>query len=164
MPIFPELWMAVSYYLRPKEPKKLLLVDGGRHDPNFVTLCNSAFFIKTRYFVARAVRNETGCYRFKTNISLLRSSFFFIRAWMRTDLKRHMKSWRVRSWQAQKLLRSHHCAQRSSAQHNAALQNRSNPTANKRQMSEYNLSQYLGSVSTLDQMLFTSIPPQTIPN
>ena len=31
--------MAVSYYLRPKEPKKLLLVDGGRHDPNFVTLC-----------------------------------------------------------------------------------------------------------------------------
>jgi len=32
--------MAVSYYLRPKEPKKLLLVDGGRHDPNFVTLCN----------------------------------------------------------------------------------------------------------------------------
>jgi len=34
--------MAVSYYLRPKEPKKLLLVDGGRHDPNFVTLCNSS--------------------------------------------------------------------------------------------------------------------------
>ena len=39
MPIFPELWMAVSYYLRPKEPKKLLLVVGGRHGPNFVTLC-----------------------------------------------------------------------------------------------------------------------------
>jgi len=48
--------MAVSYYLRPKEPKKLLLVDGGRHDPNFVTLCywclNSSSFLNSHNLIA----------------------------------------------------------------------------------------------------------------